>query len=130
VDVAQTYFTFTNSVLQLVDTGQPGCVVTSVVSPDTSTFDAVLQNETCNGPSPCMFRGIPTNPGSVAFASGGLSNCPNGCAGDFRVAQVSFCGRVVGDARLHCQFSRPGRLFRDSGLVDNNASAVSSHRRY
>src|SRR5207253_2268275 len=66
ISAAQSYFTFTNSVLQLVDTGQAGCVITSVVAPDISTFDAVLQNETCNGPNPCVFRSIPTDPGSFA----------------------------------------------------------------
>ena len=96
---SQNYLTFTNSILQNVLVGSGGCgTITSTFTADNSVFDSTLQNETCNGPNPCTFRGIPTDPGSFAFASGALSNCPGGCAGDFRVAQVSFCGMEEGDA--------------------------------
>ena len=40
----------------------------------------------------------------MAFASGGLNNCIEGCQGDFRVAQLAFCASVVGDALVHWQF--------------------------
>src|SRR5205814_181914 len=84
ISTAQNYLTFTYSLLQNVDASQPGCVITSVVTPDNSTFDADLQNEVCNGPASCNFRTQTVNPGSIGFASGALSNCPSGCTGDFR----------------------------------------------
>jgi hypothetical protein len=130
VTVAQSYITFTNSVLQLVDGAQPGCVITSVVSPDASTFDTVLQNETCNGPGNCVFRGQEVDGGSLAFASGALGTCQEGCAGDFRVAQVSFCGVAEGDALLHWQFSPPAPLVRDCEIVEANGSVVSNPALY
>jgi hypothetical protein len=130
VSVAQNYMTFTQSLMQLVDNGQPGCVLTSVVTPDISTFDAVLQNETCNGPGNCVFRGVTTAPGSFAFASGALSNCPSGCSGDFRVAQVAFCASAAGDALLHWQFSPPAPLIRDSEILDSSSNIVSDRTLY
>src|SRR5439155_12761505 len=111
------YLTFTNSLLQNVLVGSGGCgVLTNTLTPDTSTFDSVLQNEVCNGPGTCTFRGQPTNPGSIAFASGALTHPnPNG---DFRVAQEAFCATAVGDAVLHWQFSPPDPVTRDSTVVD------------
>ena len=41
VTAQQSYLTFTSSILQAVDTAQAGCVITSVVAPDTTYFDAV-----------------------------------------------------------------------------------------
>src|SRR4051794_25843821 len=72
----QSYLTFTNSLLQVVNATQAGCVITSTLTPDLSTFEATLQNEVCNGPGVCNFRGMQVTPGSIAFASGALTNCP------------------------------------------------------
>src|SRR5438128_257734 len=71
----QAYLTFTNSLLQNVVVLSAGCVLTSGVQADNSTFDTTLQNEVCNGPNPCVFRGMPTDPGDLAYASGALENC-------------------------------------------------------
>src|SRR5207248_11380921 len=92
VTAAQSYLTFTNSVFQVV---APTASCSSVPPPsttiaqDSTTLESVLQNETCNGPNPCNFRGVYSNPGTIAYASGALSNCPTGCAGDFRVASIT-----------------------------------------
>src|SRR5205823_10926893 len=55
ITASQNYLSFTLSVLQMVSATAASCVLTSVVVPDLAVFDAVLQNETCNGPSPCTF---------------------------------------------------------------------------
>ncbi len=130
VNAAQNYVTFTNSIIQNVNVGQPGCVVTSTITGDLTTFEAVLQNETCNGPGNCVFRGITVGPGSMAYASGALSNCPSGCTGDFRVAQIAFCTVATGDALVHWQFSPPAPITRDSEIVDNNSNVVSNRTLY
>ncbi len=130
VNAAQSYLTFTNSIIQNVNVGQPGCVLTSTVTGDLTTFEAVLQNETCNGPGNCVFRAITVGPGSMAYASGALSNCPGGCTGDFRVAQVAFCTIATGDALVHWQFAPPAPVTRDSEIVDNNSNVVSNRALY
>jgi plastocyanin len=128
ITAAQSYLTFTSSLLQMVNVVQPGCVLTSTMTGDTSVFDAVLQNETCNGPSPCVFRGISTSPGSIAFASGALGN--PAARGDFRVAQFALCAMAPGDALLHWEFSPPAPLTRDSEVVDDGGNIVSDPRLY
>src|SRR5438067_1381648 len=88
----QAYLNFTYSLLQNVSVPSPDCVLAQTVQPDNSTFDATLQNEVCNGPTPCSFRGMQSNPGDMAFASGALMNtCQTGCHGDFRVAALGLC---------------------------------------
>jgi hypothetical protein len=125
---AQNYITYTNSVLQNVNVGASGCVYTSTVTPDVSTFDAVLQNEVCNGPAQCNFRGRMIDPGSLAFASGVLSNPP--AQGDFRVAQIAFCAIAQGDALIHWQFAPPDPATRDSFIVDSNSNVASNRVLY
>lgn len=128
ITAAQHYLTFTNSIVQLVNFSQPGCVLTSTVTADTGSggngFDAVLQNETCNGPGNCTFRGTTISPGSFAFASGALNNLAQ--TGDFRVAQLAWCASAVGDAVLHWQFSPPAPLERDTEVVDENGNNVGN----
>src|SRR5262249_47938878 len=101
----QSYITFTNSLLQVVSTGQAGCVASTTVSPDTAVFDVVLQNQVDNAT------------GQIAYASSTFSGgAPPGS--DFRVAQISFCPTAPGDAILHWQFSPPAPANRNSKITD------------
>lgn len=99
--------------------------LTATLTADNTMFDVVLQNEVCNGPGACMLRGVYTPPGSMAFASGALSNCPTGCGpGDFRIASVTFCAANGGRATLHWQFSPPAPTTRDTQVIDINSQPV------
>jgi hypothetical protein len=122
----QSYMTFTYQLIQNANVANIGtsCVLTNTVTPDTTTFDAVLQNEVCNGPGTCTFRGLTISPGSFAFASGALSNCPEGCGGVFRVAQTGWCAVAPGQARLHWEFSPPSPPTRDTAIVDINGQLI------
>jgi hypothetical protein len=120
----QSYLTFTNALLQVADAATGSCVVSGTISPDTSTFDAVLQNEVCNSSQPCDFGSIVAPPASVAFASGALLNPPAG--GDFRVAEVIFCASALGTATVHWQFSPPAPSIRHSEILDNNGMPISN----
>jgi hypothetical protein len=128
VNVAQHYLTFTYGIIQLVNVNLSGCVLTSTVTADIFTFDAVLQNETCNGPAGCVFRGSPVGPGSFAFASGALNNGPT--IGDFRVARTAWCAIAPGDAVLHWQFSPPDPIERDTEVVDEFGNLVQNPTLY
>lgn len=128
VNAAQSYMTFTNSLIQVVNVSQPGCVLTSTATPDYTTFDVLLQNEICNGPNPCIFRGVSIAPGSIAFASGALSN-PS-ANGDFRVARIAFCASAIGDALIHWQFSPPAPLVRNSEIIAEDGTIVSNRNLY
>ena len=117
----QSYLTFTNSIIQngRVSTIASSCTVTSTLTADVTTFDASLQNEVCNSqPGGCVFRGVLVGPGSIAYASGGLSNCPTGCGGVFRVALIGLCAVAPGQAVLHWQFSPPAPRNRHSDIVN------------
>lgn len=116
----QAYLTFTYSLLENVRVSSAGCVPTNTITGDLTTFDATLQNEVCNGPNPCVFRGITVDPGSLAFASGALINCPEGCGPDFRVAQIGLCALAPGTAILHWQFSPPAPITRNTEIGDND----------
>ena len=98
-----------------------GCTVTT----DSTVFDAVLQNEVCNGPAPCNFRGNIVPPGSAAFASGALNNPPY-TGPPFRVARIGFCAVAPGTAVLHWEFSPPSPPTRDTQIVDENSNVVSN----
>ena len=115
----QSYIQFSRDFLVNANVSSLGssCVPTGTVTGDVSTFDAVLQNEVCNGPSNCTFRGVNIAPGSLAFASGALTNCPDGCSGNFRVAQIGLCAVASGQAQLHWQFSPPAPATRDTEIV-------------
>ena len=125
----QSYLTFTNSLVQVASAATGACgVLSTTVSPDTSTFDAELQNEVCNSNSPCDFGKIVAPPGSIAFASSALANPP--ATGDFRVAQVVFCAGAVGTARLHWQFSPPAPGTRHTEILDKSGAMVSNPALY
>ena len=125
----QAYLTFTSSLIQNVNASLTGCVLTSTVRSDNTIFDATLQNEVCNGPANCTFRGIPTSAGSFAFASGAL-NDPSYSGPDFRVAQVAFCATAPGTAILHWQFDPPDPVTRDTEIVDENSTLVQDRDCY
>src|SRR5436190_11755792 len=89
----QTYMTYTNDLIRVgnVLSMSTSCVLTGTLNPDSTTFDAALQNEWCNGEAgPCTFRGLTVDPGMGSFASGALNNpgCQAGCGGVFRVAEM------------------------------------------
>jgi hypothetical protein len=122
----QAYLTFTNSLLQNVSVSSPLlCEPDSTVAGDLSTFDATLQNEVCNGPEPCVFRGRPADPGDMAYASSVLNNCQLGCYGTFRVARVGICATAPGQAVLHWQFSPPAPVTRNTEVDDRVLPCVA-----
>jgi hypothetical protein len=104
----QAYYTFTHTLLQNVRVSDPVCVLTGTVTADHALFDATLQNEVCNGPANCTFRGINVPPGSAAYASGTLINPPISQT-DFRVASMGICATAPGQAVLRWEFS-PTRM--------------------
>jgi hypothetical protein len=120
ISAQQAYLTFPNALLQNVSVPTPGCVLAQTMQADLSTFDTNLQNEQCNGPAPCFFRGILTDPGSMAYASGSLESCrhPNDCQGDFRVAAMGLCATAPGQAILRWQFSPPAPPTRNTEIFD------------
>jgi hypothetical protein len=122
--VAQSYLTFTNSILQNVEEGATGCVPTQTVTADLSTFDVELQNEVCNSDTPCDFGRIIAPPASIAFASG-ISYTGDPVSGDFRVAAVAFCALAPGEAVIHWQFYPEAPATRDSLILDDDNNVVS-----
>jgi hypothetical protein len=119
----QSYLTFTNSLLQVVDATQPGCALTGTLAADNTTFDLVLQNQVCNGSSPCDFGTSIAPPGSIGFASGALNNAPS--SGDFRVARLALCATAPGVARVHWEFSPPGPINRHSKISGTGGETLS-----
>ena len=69
----QSYFTFTNALLQVAPVGNNSCAPANTVLPDTSTFEEILQNEVCNSDTPCTLNGRTVPASSIAFASGTLA---------------------------------------------------------
>jgi hypothetical protein len=139
VAAAQNYLLFDDpaspsSVLKVVPITSTNCSsipVSTTVTPDTTMFETVLQNEVCNGPGACSFRGIFTPPGYLAYASGALTNCPSGCGpGDFRVARIGLCAVNPGRATLHWQFSPPDPPTRDTEIVDVNSQPIHNRALY
>ena len=63
ISASQNYLTFTNSILQVANATQSGCVVTSTLTSDNTVFDATLQNQVCNGNAPCDFGSVVAPPG-------------------------------------------------------------------
>src|SRR3954464_6516638 len=75
ITAQQSYITFTNSILQNVRVANiaSACIVTSTVTGDLDAFDVQIQNETCNGPANCNFRGLDIMPGWMAYVSGAMT---------------------------------------------------------
>ena len=94
----ESYLTFTYSILQNARADQiaNSCTLTNTITPDFTTFDSLVQNEVCNGPGACTFRGITVGPGSLAAATIAFNNPPAG--GIFRVAAIGLCTIAPGQA--------------------------------
>src|SRR5205823_13855949 len=98
------------------------------------------QNEVCNGPGQCNFRGVFVAPGSIAYASGGLLNCPQGCPDPseppplnqpvFRVAQIGFCAMAPGQTIIRWEFSPPSLNTRDTEIVADDSTVVNNRACY
>src|SRR5439155_21063235 len=124
ITAQQSYLTFTNSIADVVDYPSVSCVPTTGLTADTTVFDAVLQNEVCNGPNPCTFRSLLVDPGTISFASGALNNPPYS-GPDFRVAHMSMCAHDPCDIVLHWQFTPPAPVTRNTTIVDENSNTVN-----
>lgn len=116
VTAQQAYITFTASVLQNVSPFVTNCALYTGVRQDDTIFELELQNEVCNGPGFCDFRGIINQPGDFAFASGAWSNPAYG-GPDFRVAEMAFCVSRPGLATIHWQFTPPDPATRETMIV-------------
>ncbi len=125
-----SYLTFTNSVLRnvRVTPNVTTCEAASAITPDLSTFGAQLQNEVCNGPEPCVFRGVKTPPGWMSFASALSPGSSQLGSGSFKVGQMALCAIAVGEARLHWQFSPPDPANRNSKIYNASTQYVSDPR--
>ncbi len=110
----QTYMTFTNSLLQVVDPNQPGCVPATTVQSDTGTFEVVLQNSVNNTTGEIAYA-------SATFGSGAAPGT------DFRVASIAFCATAPGTATLRFQFSSPDRVSR---ITDESSNQVANPALY
>ncbi|MFL5731868.1 MAG: S-layer homology domain-containing protein [Chloroflexia bacterium] len=139
VAASQNYILFDNpnspnSVLKVLPSASASCSsvpADTTITQDSTTFDAVLQNEVCNGPGACILRGVYTLPGNLAFASGALQNCPNGCGpGDFRIAQITLCAANGGTGTLHWQFVPEAPSIRDTQVIDTNSQPVQGRSLY
>jgi hypothetical protein len=120
-----SYLTFTHQLLQNARVSEinTSCTLTGTLTPDTATFDAVLQNEVCNGPGNCIFRGVETAPGSMGFASGTLDA---GSGGMFRIAEIGLCAVATGQAVLHWQFDPPDPPSRNTQVIDAKGGTISN----
>lgn len=111
----QSYLTFTNSLLQVVDP-KAGCGnPATTVQLDPSSFEVELQNTVDNAS------------GLIGFASGTFGP---GAIGTFRVARITFCAQAGGVAQLNWQFSPPAPPTRNSKIIDAGAQDVTSRAAY
>jgi hypothetical protein len=125
----QAYITTTYPLLQNVSATQVGCVAANTVTPDTTVFDGVLQNEVCPGPSPCAHGSFNDPPQSINFASSALNN-PFYSGPDFRVARIAFCANAPGQAVIGWRFSPPEPIVRDTEITDDLGNVLSLPRCY
>ncbi|MFL5734825.1 MAG: dockerin type I domain-containing protein [Chloroflexia bacterium] len=125
---AQSYVTYTYQLADIADVNAlpTACVLSNIARTDATTFETTVQNEWCNGPAPCVFRGVQTDPGLGAFTTCALEGCPTGCPGDFRVGQLGLCAFAPGTFTIHWQFSPPAPFDRDTEIVDTNNTIVSN----
>jgi hypothetical protein len=127
VRAQQSYLTFPQTMLQNIVVGSNGTPANSA-TPDLTSLETVLQNQVCNGPTPCTFGSLVAPAGSIAYASGTFNANPP--TGDFRVAQVAFSANQVGTATIHWQFSPPDPLNRNRLITDGNNQVISGPTLY
>ena len=127
---AQSYITFDSGVLAVVGPNGTCSNIpsgTTIVS-DPTRFEVVLQNEWCNAPTPCNFRGVFVAPGTGAYAAGALNNPATG--GNFRVASITFCATNGGNSNIAFEFAPPAPMTRDSEIVVLNGDLVQNSSLY
>jgi hypothetical protein len=128
ITTSQNYLTFTNSILQNVRVGLPGCSTgTDTLTVDNSVFEFPIQNQVCNGPAQCNFGSQVADPGTIVYTSGTFNSPPSG---DFRVARAAFCATAPGDAVLHWQFSPPDPPERNTDIIDQFSVSVANRTLY
>jgi hypothetical protein len=128
VVAAQNYLTFPSDMVRVVDPTTRSCDEVAAISEDTTVFDRVLQNEVCNGPVPCLFRGNLAPPGSIAFASAAYANPP--ARGDFHVARIAFCGERTGTITLRWEFSPQAPPHRNSAVLGQGNTLADNRALY
>ena len=111
----QSYLTFTQGLLQVIQPGFSCGAAATTVQADTSTFEVALQNSVDN-----------TN-GLIAYASGTFGS---GSTGTFRVARINFCALASGVATLNWQFSPPAPPQRNSKITDDQSNDVTNRAAY
>ncbi len=127
----QSYLRFDPALLQNIralDAASPGAGASTTIRGDYSAFDVSLQNEVCNGALPCLFRGISTPGGSIAFASAALQQAP--ASGAVRVATIALRTLGPGTARLHWEVGAPAPANRWSALAGADDTNVTDATRF
>ena len=124
----QSYLQFSSSMLQNVRATSTICEATPNITPDLLVFDTVLQNEVCNSPGGCAFRGLKVAPGSIAFASGAMGN-PS-AKGAFRVGEIGLCAVAPGQAKISWQLNAAIKNGSDTKLVDKEGEQSSDMKRF
>jgi hypothetical protein len=94
---------------------RPGAKPVRTISGDFSVFDLLLQNEVCNGPGACLFRGIQVPPGSIAFASATANPIGRGKA--FRVGLIGLQAIAPGRGTIRWQFAPADPVNRNTRLT-------------
>ena len=103
VGAQDAYLSFDAGLVQNINVLQPGCIVTSTITPDSTVFEGGALNEVCNSLVPCTF-GHTQPPGSITFDWGLISNPPYS-GPDFRIAQLGFCATAPGTLSIHWEFT-------------------------
>lgn len=130
VTAAQAYMSFSYGSLRVVNADATDCAPATTVTADPTTFDVELQNEVCNGPQPCTMRSQSVEPGSIAYATGALNHCPNGCTGDIRAARIAFCATKTGEGAIRWQFTPQTRQTALVDIASNQMSKQSCYADY
>ncbi|MFL5732805.1 MAG: S-layer homology domain-containing protein, partial [Chloroflexia bacterium] len=128
IQAAQSYITFPAGDLRVVDGASRTCSDTNRIEPDLTVLNRELQNEVCNGPAPCVFRGNVVQPGSIAFASAVDGN--QSVQGNFHVARITFCAAQPGNFTLRWQFTPPAPPNRNSAILNRATDPVAVRSLY
>ena len=101
-------------------------VKTQLAKPDLTTYDSALQNEWCNGPQPCLFRGVLSDPGSGAYAAGADGAALGGavvCSAE-GAAGLTAGGVPLGASPAGAE--PPGAAIGGSGCVPGSSARATS----